>query len=102
MRMNQLPIPANGASTARFGRRTPPSPQGWSTTRVTPVRAGPLPDEAPPGGRQQVVDVVELVAERGDRRRQAAGRDRGGLEAELLGDAPDYAVDLAREAVDDP
>src|SRR4051794_11904656 len=28
MRMNQLPMPASGASTARFGRRMPPSSQG--------------------------------------------------------------------------
>src|SRR3954454_9166258 len=98
MRMNQLPIPANGASTARFGRRTPPSSQGWSITRVRLVRAVALPDESQTGQRQQVVDVVELVAERGDRRRQATGRDRRGLDAELLADAPDYAVDLAREA----
>src|SRR3954465_4983652 len=47
MRMNQLPMPASGASTARFWRRTPPSSQGWSITRDRlerddPVAAGSL------------------------------------------------------------
>src|SRR4051812_16831909 len=60
-----------------------------------------LPDQAQSGECEEVVDVVYLVAEGCDRRRQAASRDRGRLDAKLLADAAEDAVDLTGEAVDD-
>src|SRR4051812_8986335 len=101
MRMNQLPIPARGARTARFGRRTPPSVQGSVITEERLALAVALPHDPQAGKRQQVVDLVDLVAEGRDRARQAAGGDRRCLCVQLLADAPHDSVDLAREAVDD-
>src|SRR5947209_11336171 len=61
-----------------------------------------LPDQSQPGQCQEVVDLVDLLAKRGDRAGEAAGRDRGRLVAEMLTQAADDAVDLTGEAVDDP
>src|SRR4051794_9966400 len=79
MRMNQLPIPASGARITRFGRRTPPSSQGWSITPGRLDGAVALPDEPEARQGEQVVDLVDPLAEGGNRRRQAAGGDRGCL-----------------------
>src|SRR4051812_6461662 len=110
MRMNQLPMPASGASRARFWRRMPPSVHGWfrgtgfilSRSRLElALTAISLPHEPQPGEREEVVDLIDLLAERRDRLREAAGRDRRRLDAQLLADAAHDAVALAREAVDD-
>src|SRR3954451_335520 len=98
MRMNQLPMPASGARTARFGRRTPPSSQGWSITAERLERAVALPYEPQACEREKVVDLVEVVAEGGESRGEPAGRDDGAPVAELVPNAPDDPVDLAREA----
>src|SRR5260221_4024736 len=102
MRMNQLPMPASGASTARLGRRMPPNSHGsliWGTGVIlTPTGysgAVALPDEPQARERQLVVDLVELVAEPSDRPSEAAGRDRGRLDSQLFADAAHHAVEPA-------
>src|SRR5215216_3250862 len=107
MRMNQLPIPASGASTARLGRRMPPSSHGSSITaeRLERTKGSgtiSLPHQPETGQGEEVVDLVDAVAELGDHGRQAAGCDRGRLDSEFLANAADDPVDLAGEAVDDP
>src|SRR3954468_569922 len=108
MRMNQLPIPARGASTARFGRRMPPSSHASSITaeRVEPAASTsgpiPFPHEPEASEGEEIVDLVDAVAELGDRGRQATGGDCGRLDSQLLADAAEDAVDLAGEPVDDP
>src|SRR4051812_3356363 len=103
MRTNQLPIPASGARIARFGSSTPPMSNGSVSAGIGNPFLGPvaLPDQAQSGECEEVVDVVYLVAERCDRGGQAASRDRGRLDAELLADPAEDAVDLTGEAVDD-
>ena len=61
----------------------------------------PLPDEPQPLQRQQLVHLVDLLAEGNYRRGQAAGRQRRGFAPEGLAQAGDDPVDLTREAVDD-
>src|SRR3979409_1687040 len=62
---------------ARARQASPPS---WASGPVA------FPDEPEPGEGQQIVHFVDLVAERRDRRCEAAGCDRGRLGAELLTD----------------
>ena len=57
-------------------------------------------DQPQAGQREQRVDLVDLLAERHDRAREAAGRDRRGLVAELVAQPLEHAVDLGGEAVD--
>src|SRR3954452_21940116 len=64
-------------------------------------RAVALPDEAQARQGEQVVDLVDAVAEWRYRRCQAAGGDRGGLRAQFLADPADDSVDLTGKAVDD-
>ena len=59
-----------------------------------------FPDQLQAGQGQEVVHLVDLVAEGDDRGRVAARGDRGGLLAELLAQAAEDAVDLAGVAVD--
>src|SRR4051794_22600394 len=103
-RTNQLPMPASGASTRRFGIRCPPSIQLSVRARMSLLRLAPvaLPDDAQAVQREHVVHLVDLLAEGRDHVRVAAGRDGRGLVAQLLADAGEDAVDAAGEAVDDP
>src|SRR3954466_13697826 len=95
-------MPASGASTSLFGSVWPPSVQLSFNDRIEArLAAVALPDEPQAGERQQVVGLVDLVAERRYRGRQAAGGDGRDL-AHLLAQAPDDPVDLAGEAVHDP
>src|SRR3954469_11125364 len=102
-RTNQLPMPASGARTSRFSSSCPPSVQGSFRERIRPLSLASvaLPDEAQPGQRQQVIGLVDLVAERRDRAREAAGCDGHEVVADVLAQPSDDAVDLAGEAVDD-
>src|SRR3954451_18948078 len=95
-------MPASGASTSRFSSSWPPSVQVSLRERMAP-RLAPvaLPDQAQPRERQQVVGFVDLVAERGYRAGQPAGRDGHQVVADLLAQPADDAVHLPREAVDD-
>ena len=61
-----------------------------------------LPDDAQPRERQQVVDLVERVAERDHACGEPAGGDRLGRRAELLAQAADDPVDHRRVAEDHP
>src|SRR3954453_5258914 len=95
-------MPASGASTTRLGSSCPPSVQLSFSERMEPrLAAVALPDQSQAREREQVVGLVDLVAERGDRAGEAAGRDRRDPVAHLLAQAADDAVDLAGEAVDD-
>src|SRR6476660_6963372 len=80
--MNQLPMPASGASTARFGRRTPPSSHGSVITgcKASPARsalteAGRLGD-LPPSLHARQAHVAALVA-LADHNRRAVAVDGG-------------------------
>src|SRR3989441_1242812 len=99
-RTNQLPIPASGASTSRFGMRWPPRVQGSVSVRMgTRLALVPVPDEPQPREREEVVYLVDLLAERRDRRGEPPGCDGGRLVAQLVADAAHDAVDAAGEAV---
>src|SRR5215211_6977215 len=80
-RTNQLPMPASGASTTRFGMVIPPRVQlSVSARSGTPFRLVSrvaLVDEAQPGEREEVFDLVDLLAERHDVLREPAGGDHG-------------------------
>src|SRR3954453_7583551 len=95
-------MPASGASTTRLGSSCPPSVQLSFSERMEPRLASvALPDQPQAGEREQVVGLVDLIAERGDGAGEAAGRDGHQVVADLLAQPADDAVDLAREAVHD-
>src|SRR3954453_10278061 len=93
MRMHQLPIPASGASSSRFGTVSGPSRQL--------VRSVASMDETQTLEGQQVVHAIDGVREGHDHVREATGGDRRRVGAELRAQAADDPVDLARIAVDD-
>src|SRR3954453_21816852 len=67
MRMNQLPIPASGASSARFGRRATPSPNGSVREDISNALLHDVEgrlDEAVVGDQSLVVDRVRVRVER--------------------------------------
>src|SRR5512132_3295866 len=61
-----------------------------------------VPDQLQASQGEQVVHLVDLLAERHDRGGVPAGRDRGRLLAELLAQSAEDAVHLAGVAVHDP
>src|SRR4051812_27412710 len=112
-RTNQLPMPASGASSTRLEISTPPISNGsvsagWSTPFAPSTDApGREAEEASVDGDcsivlfiddsqsfegQEVVDLVNRLAERGDSVGYAAGCDQGRF-AELVLDPPRQRVD---------
>src|ERR1051325_1405929 len=101
-RTNQFPIPASGASSTRLGTSTGPIVNGVFSTpiRVAPLWPVALVQQAQPVEREQVVDRVDLLAERDDVLGQPARGDRLAL-PHLRPHAAQDRVDLAGKSVDD-
>src|SRR5690348_10877412 len=101
-RTNQLPMPASGASTTRFGMRTPPSVHGSVRERPTRAMVGltarALVDEAQAGESEQVVDLLDAVRMGHDVVGQTARGDRRRLLAQLRAKALDDPVAHRRRA----
>src|SRR5680860_645103 len=104
LRLARLAGSTAPSSPTRPGSRRETDP--WVTSATTQRNkrydsaAVAFPDDAQALQREQVVDLVHLLAERDDRPRQAAGGEGRGLLAQLFADAPDDRVHLAGEAVD--
>src|SRR4051794_14858154 len=107
--MNQVPMPASGASSSRLGTVCGPSCHGsvrraGTPTKVPPVRASgravALVEDAQPAQRQQVVDLVDRAGERHDVLGQATGGNRPCLRPQFLAQAADDPVGLPRVPVD--
>src|SRR5438876_8577357 len=96
-------MPASGASTRRFGSTWEASFQ-LSVSLGTESSLAPveIPDQPQAGEGEEVVDLVDRVAERRYGGRKPAGGDCGQLLAHVLSQPADDPIDLAGEAVDDP
>src|SRR3954466_2215150 len=78
-----------------------PTPGATSPKTRSPSSAISLPDEPQTGEGEEIVGLVDLVAERHDRARQPPGRDPRDLVAHLLAQPAHERIDLSGEAVDD-
>ena len=99
-RTNQLPIPASGASSTRLAIVDVADPKRRRERRLHQTVS--LPDQAQAGQGEQVVHLVDHLAERDDRGGVPAGGDEAHVRAELALDAAARSRRSAPgEAVDD-
>src|SRR5438874_10368545 len=91
-------MPARGASTTRLGTRRLPSIQGSprlgraATRPLWRASAVALEQQAQPGQREQVVDLLDLLRVGHDESGQATRRDHGRALVELHVQAPQDRV----------
>src|SRR5438034_9452725 len=104
--MQPRPEPRGSSNASRPSCRIRQTRSSWTRCRSPSTAAAdrsavPFPDETQPVEGEERVDELDRRRVRGDQVRKTTGGDRARVDRELVANAPDDAVHLAGEPVDE-